>query len=322
VFCSDDAYAADGPQWEELAPGLRTVLLRGTDAVDEADLASVDIASFSADLYPTGAAGSGEAVRTGTFLRIALEAPNLRWMHVFNVGVDNAIFQAFRKRGVRLTTSAGSSAAPIAHSVIMHLLAMCRRSRMYEADQRAHLWRPADNVDVEGRTLGVVGLGSIGCEVARLGAQFGMRVVGVRRAPTGAEPCETWTSDRLGELLPIVDDLVLAAPLNDATRNLIGASELASMRRGAHLVNIGRGELIDEPALVGALMSGQIGAAALDVFAVEPLPKDSPLWDLPNVTVTPHAAGGTALSRRRASEMFTENLRRFLCDEPLINEVP
>ncbi len=296
--------------------------LRGTEPVDDADLARVDIASFSADLYPTGGAGSGETGRTGAFLRVAIEAPRLRWMHLFNVGVDNPVFGAFRQRGVRLTTSAGSSAAPIAHSVIMHLLAMCRRARVYEADQRAHLWRPADNLDVEGRTLGVVGLGSIGCEVARLGAQFGMRVVGVRRAPTGTEPCETWTTDRLDELLTIVDDLVLAAPLNDATRNLIGPAELAARRRGAHLVNIGRGELIDEPALVAALRSGQIGAAALDVFAVEPLPKDSPLWDMPNVTVTPHAAGGTALSRRRASEMFIDNLGRFVRDEPLINEVP
>jgi phosphoglycerate dehydrogenase-like enzyme len=312
LFCSDHAFADDGERWAEVAPGLRTVQLRGDEPVAAAELAGVEIASFSADLFPG---------RTMTFLRAALAAPDLRWMHLFNVGVDSPIFGRFRDRGVRLTTSAGSSAAPIAHSVVMHLVAMCRHTRTYEADQRERRWQPLDVVDVEGRVVGVVGLGSIGAEVARISAAFGMQVIGTRRRPVGDEPCETWASSRLSQLLAIVDDLVLAAPLDDDTRGMIGAAELAMMKPGAHIVNIGRGELIDEPALIDALASGHIGAAALDVFVTEPLPAESPLWDMPNVIVTPHSAGTSRLSRRRAGDMFVENLGRYVRSEPLRNEV-
>jgi phosphoglycerate dehydrogenase-like enzyme len=120
-------------------------------------------------------------------------------------------------------------------------------------------------------------------------------------------------------LLPQVDDLVLAAPLNDETRGLIGAPELALLPIGAHVINVGRGELVDEAALVEALQSGHLGGAALDVFAVEPLPADSPLWDLPNVIVTPHSAGTTELSAQRAADIFADNLRRFSSGRPLRN---
>jgi glyoxylate/hydroxypyruvate reductase len=210
---------------------------------------------------------------------------------------------------------------PIAHSVVMHLLAMCRNARAYEDDQRTHRWAPRDNVDVENRLVGVIGMGSIGSEVARLAQQFGMRTIGVRRAPTGAEPCAVWAPARLHELLEIVDDVVLAAPLTNETRRMIGTAELAALRPGAHLVNVGRGELIDEDALIDALESGRVGAACLDVFVTEPLPAASRLWDMPSVTITPHAAGETVLSRRRADEIFTENLRRYAAGEPLQNEV-
>ncbi len=146
-------------------------------------------------------------------------------------------------------------------------------------------------------------------------------MIGLRRSPCGDEPCETWPTSRLHELLPLVDDLVLTAPLTDETRNIIGATELALLPRGAHVINVGRGQLIDESALVEALQSGQIGGAALDVFVVEPLPSGNPLWDMPNVIVTPHSAGGTPLATQRAADVFAENLGRYLRAEPLINEV-
>ncbi|MEO5723541.1 MAG: D-2-hydroxyacid dehydrogenase [Ilumatobacteraceae bacterium] len=281
-----------------------------TLAVD--DVARIEIAWFSADLFPQ---------HSGPFLRVALDAPNLRWMHVFNAGVDHPVFARFTARGVRLTTSAGASAIPIAHTVMMHLLAMCRGVRTYETNQRGRIWQSIANVDMEGRTLAVIGLGAIGSEVARLAARFGMSVIGLRRTPAPDDPCETWAPGRLPELLAVADDVVLAAPLTDATHHIIGVAELAMMRAGVHMVNIGRGELVDEPALIAALRSGHVGAAALDVFAAEPLPVDSPLWDMPNVTVTPHAAGGTELSHRRAADMFVENLRNFWRGAPLRNEV-
>jgi phosphoglycerate dehydrogenase-like enzyme len=281
--------------------------------LDPDELARVEVAHFSADLYPG---------RTRAFLEVATQAPNLRWFHTFSAGTDHPIFQSFVDRGVRLTTSAGSSATAIAHSVVMHLLAMCRNVRDYEADQRVHRWHPLDNLDVEGRLVGIIGMGSIGSEVARLVPHFGMRAIGTRRHPTGDEPCEIWSPQRLPELLAIVDDLVLCAPLNDETRHMIGEQQLALMRPGGHLVNVGRGELVDEPALVAALHDGHLGAACLDVFTTEPLPADSALWDMPNVTVTPHAAGETSLTRRRADEAFIDNLGRYARGEPLRNEVP
>jgi glyoxylate/hydroxypyruvate reductase A len=141
----------------------------------------------------------------------------------------------------------------------------------------------------------------------------------MRRTPTGDEPCTTWPISRLHELLPQVDDLVLTAPLTDETRGIVGAAELALLPRGAHVVNVGRGELLDEDALVAALQSGHLGGAALDVFVVEPLPADNPLWDLPNVIVTPHSAGTTDLSAQRAADIFADNLRRFSSGRPLRN---
>lgn len=280
--------------------------------VPDDQVEAVGIAFFSGDVFPD---------RTPNFMRVALNAPNLRWIHVFSAGVDHPVFGMFLQRGVRLTTSAGSSAVPIAHSVVMHLLALCRNARQFSDQQTRREWVQRGATDVEGRTVGIVGLGAIGSEVARLAAHFGMRVIGMRRTPDGSEPCETWPTERLPELLSVVDDLVLAAPLTDDTRGMIGAGELAALRPGAHIINVGRGELIDEPALIEALQSGHIGGAGLDVFATEPLPADSPLWTLPNVIVTPHSAGATDLSRHRAAEMFTDNLGRYVRGEPMRNEV-
>jgi phosphoglycerate dehydrogenase-like enzyme len=169
--------------------------------------------------------------------------------------------------------------------------------------------------------MGIVGLGSIGAEVARLAQNLGMRVIGLRRTPSGDEPCETWETSRLHELLPLLDDLVLTAALTPDTTGLIGARELALLPEGAHIINVGRGQLIDEAAMTAALQAGRLGGAALDVFVVEPLPAESPLWDLPNVIITPHSAGGTPLAATRAADVFADNLGRYLRGEALRNEV-
>ncbi len=275
------------------------------------EIARIDLAVFSADLW--------REERGAPFMKVLLQAPNATWLHMFSAGLDNPVFGLLADRGVTVTHSAGSSAVPIAHTVIMHVIALCREARAFGVAQSEHRWANSDTLDLEGRRMTVVGLGSIGTEVARLAAHFGMHVVGVRRTPTGTEPCETWPTTRLLELLPQTDDLVLTAPLTPETRGLIGERELALLPRGAHVVNVGRGELVDEPALVDALQSGHLGGAALDVFVVEPLPADSPLWDLPNVIVTPHSAGTTALSAQRAADVFADNLRRFATDAPLRN---
>jgi phosphoglycerate dehydrogenase-like enzyme len=311
LFCSEPLWQQRHAEWMAVAPGLEAVTL-GDGEVPAERFPDIDIAFFSGDVWPG---------RSANFMAVALQAANLRWLHVFNAGVDHPVFGMFRERGVRLTTSSGASATPIAHTVVLQLLAMSRRADVWHRDQQAHRWQHRDVVDLEGRVLGVVGLGAIGTEVARIGAALGMRVIGMRRTPIGDEPCETWTTDRLHELLPLVDDLVLTAPLTPETHHLIGARELAMLRPTSTLTNVGRGELIDEPALVDALRNQRLAGAALDVFTVEPLPADSPLWDMPGVLITPHSAGTTVLSRTRAVEMFGDNLRRYVAGEPLRNEV-
>jgi D-2-hydroxyacid dehydrogenase (NADP+) len=313
LFCSETALRQYGADWRTIAPDLSYVALPAEGRLSDDDIARIDLAVFTADIW-TGDRGPA-------FFKVLLRAPNAKWLHMFAAGTDDPVFAELRRRGTRLTHSAGSSATPIAHTVIMHTIALCRGARELAVAQQQRRWAERDVTDVEGRTMGIIGLGSIGAEVARLAQHFGIRVIGVRRSPHGDEPCETWPTQRLHELLPLVDDLVLTAPLTDATRNIIGATELALLPRGAHLINIGRGQLVDEPALIAALQSRHLGGAALDVFVVEPLPADNPLWDLPNVIVTPHSAGGTPLATQRAADIFAGNLGRYLRNESLINEV-
>jgi phosphoglycerate dehydrogenase-like enzyme len=313
LFCSETALEQYGSTWRGIDSSLQFLTLPHDRKLDIDEIARIDLAVFSTDLWASGQGPS--------FFKVLLQAPQPKWLHVFAAGTDNPVFEEVRRRSIRLTNSAGSSATPIAHTVIMHVLALTRAARTVAVAQSSHEWAEQDVVDVEGRTLGIIGLGSIGAEVARLAQHFGMRAIGMRRTPRGDEPCETWSTDRLHELLPMVDTLVLTAPRTPETIGMIGAQELAMLPVGAHVVNVGRGQVIDEPALAAALASGHIGGAALDVFVVEPLPAESPLWDLPNVIITPHSAGTTPLANARAAEIFAENLGRFLRGEALRNEV-
>ena len=303
----DDHY---GAALDAAAPGVARVVLRPEAC--EGDPSRVEIAFFSGDFFP-------ERVRE--FVLALRDAKQLRWLHTFSAGVDNPWFQALRERGVRLTTSSGANAVPIAQTVLLYLLALSRDLARWQDAQQRRAWEPHQVVDLQGLTLGVVGLGPIGLEVARLGAALRMRVIGMRRSPRGDEPCETWPITRFDELLPRADALVLALPLSGDTRHLLDARRIALLKRGAWLVNVGRGALVDEAALVAALQSGQLGGAGLDVFEVEPLPPGSPLWTLPNVIVTPHNSGDSPGNQVRAAEIFLDNLARFVRGEALRNEV-
>ncbi len=282
------------------------------DGAVRGDAAAVDAAFFSGDVFPD---------RVRDFVLALRDAAGLRWLHTFSAGVDHPWFQALRQRGVRLSTSSGAQAVPIAHTVLLYLLALSRDFGRWQDAQQRRAWEQHELRDLQGLTLAVVGLGPIGREVARLGTAFGMQVIGARRTPTGDEPCETWPLSRLDALLEVADAVVLALPLTDETRGSISAARLARMKRGAWLINVGRGALVDEAALVAALQSGAIGGAGLDVFAVEPLPPESPLWSLPNVIATPHNSGDTPSNLPRACEIFVDNLGRYRRGEPLRNEV-
>jgi phosphoglycerate dehydrogenase-like enzyme len=304
--------------WEQWGDALRAqgdfdvLLFHPGQRVSEADLERVTVACLSGDLWPEW---------SPAYMRCCLGIPHLDWFQSFSAGVDSPVFGLLLDRGTRLTSASGASATPIAHHVVMGLLALARRLPTMLHQQHEHRWQMHRLGDLEGRTVGVLGMGPIGLEAARLCAEFGMRPIGMRRTVQGDEPCETWTFTRLDELLSTVDDLVLALPLTPDTNGLIGARELALLRPGARLVNVGRGELIDEDALVDALRRGHLEGAALDVFITEPLPTEHPLWDLPNVIVTPHIAGATPLADDRAAAIFVDNLGRYLRGEPLRNEV-
>jgi phosphoglycerate dehydrogenase-like enzyme len=310
ILVSDTVEAHFGDALEAAAPGVARIVLAPESP--RPDPASIEIVYFSGDCFPD---------RTRDFAIAALKAERLGWLHTFSAGVDNAFFQQLLQRGVRLTTSSGAQAVPIAHTVMLYLLALSRDLRGWDRDQSARRWEPRDVADLQDRTLGVVGLGPIGLEVARLGQAFRMNVIGMRRSPRGDEPCETWPLSQLRELFARCDAIVLALPLADETRGLVNADVLSAAKPGSWFVNIARGEIVDEAALVEALRDGPLAGAGLDVFATEPLPEESPLWSLPNVIVTPHSSGTNRGNHERATEIFLDNLARYVREEPMRNEV-
>ena len=310
LLCTERFWSEFGTRVTALAPTIDGVRLTGGAQLEQAELDRVTIAFWSPDTYPDG-------VRP--FLGAARRAPNLRWFQSFFAGTDNPVFGELRGKGTIVTSAAGSNAAPIAQMVMAYLLSFaCDLPRLH-LDQAQRRWDPGAVTELAGMRLVIVGLGSIGQQVARLGGAFGMDVIGLRRRPQGDEPCETWTDDRLHEALASADAVVVCAPLTDRTRGMIGNEQFARMRRGAWFVNVGRGEIVDEPAMVAALRSGQIGRAGLDVFAFEPLPDDSELWSMPNVIVTPHMSGTSDPSDLRAVELFFDNLARWVAGEQLRN---
>jgi phosphoglycerate dehydrogenase-like enzyme len=227
-------------------------------------------------------------------------------------------------KSITFTTSAGVHGGPLAEFALFGLLAGAKTLPRLQAHQSAHDW--ADRWfmgQLEHQTVLVVGLGGIGIEVARRLQAFGTRVIGTSRH--GGEPPEFVDElvhpDELVSVVGRVDGVVVTLPGTPATEKLVSAAVLDAVRPGTTLVSVGRGTVIDEDALVGALRDGRIGFAALDVFAVEPPAEDSPLWDLPNVLVSPHTAALDEAEDRRIAELFVENARRLLDGEPLRNVV-
>ena len=253
-------------------------------------------------------------------------AEGLRWVHIHSAGADRPIFVELRERGVAITTSSGANALVVAQSAVLGLLALARHWPSLLEAQRERRWSPLIATglprDLQGQRAVVVGWGPVGKEVGRLLRAFGIDVIVVRRSAAGNESgFETVPVSRLREVLPQADWLLLACPLTPQTRGLIGEAELALMPRHGRLINVARGELIDQEALVEFLRTGRIAGAYLDVFCPEPLPKDSPLWELPNVIVTPHSAGFSDGNQKRVAQMFLDNLDRWAQGKPLLNRV-
>jgi phosphoglycerate dehydrogenase-like enzyme len=248
-------------------------------------------------------------------------APRLRWLETPAAGVDHTRGTGVLESNVILTTVGGHFAPLIAEHVFAGILHVAKRLATFEQQQRDHTWKMARVQSLAGRTLGTVGVGAIGTAVAKLAQAFGMQVLGLGRsdAPGRQVPHvdRVLARHQLPELLAASDYVVLAVTDTPATRHLIGASELALMPRHSVLINVARGTVVDEAALIAALREQRIAGAVLDVVAHEPLAAESGLWELPNVLLTPHVATSTAEYLPEAIALFTDNVRRFQRGEPL-----
>lgn len=272
------------------------------------------------------------------------QSPALRWVHIHSAGADRQIYLDLMAKGIQVCTSSGANAQVVATVALAGVLALARRFPQLWAEQQERQWIPMMGErmprDLPGQTATIVGWGPIGQKLGSLLQALGLNVVAVRQqahvkpsspisallsAQPSAQPdagkVEMVTFENWQQVLPKTDWLILACPLTSKTRQLVNAPALALLPQGAHLVNVARGEVVDEPALVSALESGRLGGAFLDVFAHEPLPKDSPLWAMSQVIVTPHAAGHSDGNETRVAQMFLDNLRRWAEGLPLRNSV-
>jgi phosphoglycerate dehydrogenase-like enzyme len=260
---------------------------------------------------------------------LAATAPRLRLIQSISAGTDQYDKALLRDRGIRLASAAGVNAEAVAEHAMALILALARRLPEARDNQMARRWRgmigdiAAREDQLTAKTLLIVGMGRIGTRLARLARAFDLRVVAIRRDPArGADGADAVAGpDRLHDLLGQADIVALACPLTPDTENLIDAAALADMKPAAHLINVARGRVVDEPELIAALQEGRLAAAALDVTREEPLPAASPLWSLPNVLLTPHTAGETQRYEDGVIDLLLANLDRLRRGEMLVNEV-
>jgi phosphoglycerate dehydrogenase-like enzyme len=252
-------------------------------------------------------------------------APHLRWIQLTSAGADRLLNSGFVEQGIVVTTVSGLHATPIGEFVISSMLMFAKGAPRTMRAQAKHEWTRFAPTELRGKTIGIVGIGHIGAEVGRLAKAFGCRVIATRRSATTvtSEPYadEIMPAAALPRLLGESDYVVLSMPLTPETRGMIAEPQLRSMKPTAVLVNIARGAVTVEADLIRALQEGWIAGAALDVFDQEPLPPESPFWDMENVILTPHISGGTEIYNQRAVEIFVDNLRRYLAGQPLQNVV-
>jgi phosphoglycerate dehydrogenase-like enzyme len=253
-------------------------------------------------------------------------APNLRWVQGSMAGAGEVAKKAgLLETDVVVTTASGVYSGPLAEFVLMALLQHAKNLDRLRRDRAEKAWRQTHTDTLEGKTLCIVGMGNIGWAIAERVRPFGTRVVGVKRTVREDDPAwhhadELYSTDRLHDALGEADYVAVTLPGTRQTQHLVDAGAIGAMKPGAYFVNVGRGTVVDEEALVKALQCGHLSGTALDVFEVEPLPEESPLWELPNVIVSPHATDMVpSIINKRQTDLFCKNLRRYLDGEPLVN---
>jgi phosphoglycerate dehydrogenase-like enzyme len=308
----------------------------------EAHLARIRAAAPGARLVDVSLEGLSDAplddvevllrgpMRMANFDRLLARCPNLRWVHSATAGVEQVLTPDAAARGVMITNARGVFSEPIAEYTMMMILSVLRRLPELLELQSERTWQPLPAREMRQVTIGVVGLGSIGRNVARLALAFGARVIGTRRDPDVrkefTEPVPKGMDrildhDQLPELLAESDFVVLAVPLTPETDRLMNGPRLAQMKPGSWLINVARGRLVDQRALLRALRSGPMEGAILDTIWEEPLPASSPLWDAPGLIITPHTSWSSGRVLDRSIELFCENLVRYRDGRELLNLV-
>ena len=252
---------------------------------------------------------------------IATVAPRLRWLQSTSAGIGQMVKRVgLDQTDITFTTASGVHARPLADFCLMAMLMFAKNYVWMERGKKAKRWERYCGEELTGKTLAIVGVGRVGQEVARHGKRMDMRVTGMRRSDAAMPDVDqVFERPELHAMLREADFLVLAAPHTPLTEGIIGETELALLKPTAVLINIGRGALVDEDALIRALQEKRLAGAALDVFREEPPPADSPLWDMPNVIVSPHSASTVTQENARITEIFCDNLRRYLSGQPLRN---
>jgi phosphoglycerate dehydrogenase-like enzyme len=251
-------------------------------------------------------------------------SPNLKWMHIGGTGIDTYNASGIFDGRITVTNSRGTQAIPIAEYVIGYMFMMAKNARRLFENQKNRKWDPFLSLELREKTVGIIGLGAIGMEIARLAKGLGMRVIATRRSATRKESNvfgidELYPTSSLHQMLSQCDYVVAAVPTTPETQKIIGEKELRAMKPTAFFINIGRGETVNQLVLTKALKENWIAGAGLDVYEKEPLPTDSELWGLPNVILSSHGSGATSRRSERVLDLFLENLRRYVHGEQLLN---
>jgi phosphoglycerate dehydrogenase-like enzyme len=308
VLTGRDAFGAMRRKILDAAPGSRLIPVSAEGIADE----PID----EVEVLMRGWSLGGDALD-----RFVGRASKLRWIHSVSVGVEAVLTPVVCLRGLEITNGRGVFDQPIGEYVMTMILSVCRRLPQLLELQRERTWQPIEAVELAETTIGVVGLGGIGREVARLAAPFGPRIVAIRRrAGAGDEPARVQVLgglEALPELLSVSDFVVLALPLTAATDRVIDDEALSKAKPGSWLINVARGALVDERALLRALRDGPLGGAILDTFREEPLPETSPFYRFANCIVTPHTSWWSKVVLDRALDVFCDNLRRYGEGAPL-----
>ncbi len=255
---------------------------------------------------------------------LLLRAPRLKWIHIQGAGLDAYMSTGIFDSNIMLTSGKGTMAVPMAEHALAFIFMLAKNAPRILGSKQRKRWERFMTLDIQQKVAGIIGLGTIGSEVARLARGVGMRVFAMDRFVTKREKSafgvdEVFPPGELHQMLSQSDFVVISAALTAETTGMISEAELRVMKPTAYLINVARGKIVDQPALVRALKEGWIAGAGLDVFEAEPLPPDSELWELPNVILSYHMSGFTNSTRERDMELFCENLRRYLAGEQLLN---